>query len=384
MNIFNLKRAAAGYVFRISEGEDQNGWYDNMQPLPSSLINSTTPKFTEAEKPKQVQIQVGQTEQGEPIWETQDAASQPAKLGLKDAYTAGQEADYANDLQNTLDSGVGIKASSMETGEDTWQGYMPEKAETFTPEQAIELYNNMDTRLANDPVMAGRLAAANKYYKEEGAFIPGSNLATADNFKSYIVQSDLDAAKQQKNQGYLAAATLGLITGGAMLAGGAAGAGGAAVASGTGTATGGGLTSAQLAAASAEAVASGGAAGGAAASTAAGSGMGATAGGTGASFLSSPMGKFAVGQGISLGAKALSGAGKDQKQNPGLMNSSQNRPAQQPIVNNYYSGQQQRPAPAPAPTPRPIASANGSMYGSGSGFGTSINKYAQKKSASGG
>lgn len=355
-------------------------YQDNMQMAsPIAQIQPITEGLINANKNagKKTQVEVGQNEQGQSIFEERDYV-EPVPI-LKESYAAGQESQYLKDIEARLNDGTGIKGGNDETGAGTWIGRAPETPEVFTSEQALDLYNKMDPRLANDPYMASVLGSASRYYKAEGDFKPGGERATLQNFTDYQKQAAIDGAKKEKNLKIAAAVMLAAVGGAGVLAGGAAaggggaaaaGASGASAGAGTGAAAGGaaaaggsGLTSAQIAAASAEAVASGGAAG-------AGSGWAGVN-----SLLGTPVGKFAAGQVVGLGVKTLTGAGNGKQQNPGLMNSNQNKP--QPIVNNYYGNQQQPQQKAP----KPIAGANAGMYSSGSGWGGSISTYQRKKGA---
>ena len=356
---------------------DINGnWIDDGQPA-QGLINS---KKVEGQK---YQVEVGQNEQGQPIYEEQ-AYKATAPI-LKESYAPGEEAQYIADLSTMTHQGIGQQAASAETGTDTWQAHSTGTEETFTPEEAIDLYNKMDPRLANDRNMSSRLTGANAYYESEGDFRPGGERATSQNFKDYITQSEIDSAKQSRNMAILGSLMVGGIAGGAVLAGGVAAGGGGAAAAGSGAAASGGAgaigaTTAAEAAAGSSALASqlspylaaeGAAAAGGGAAAAGGSGSGGALGASN-SFLSSPTGKFLASQAVGLGSKALAG-GKEKEQNPGLVNSSQNKPQQQqPTVINYYGN---RPQETPQYTPKPISIANGSMYGSGSGWGSSISTY---------
>lgn len=368
MNILNLKRAAAGHMLRamvltgVSDSSD--GYYvDDGQPS-AGLINTKAPNPSGKET-----IQAGQDEQGNPIWAEQDIAP---KQGLKDSYATGQESTYLNDLSNTVhQSQVNASDSSDPSG-----GYTPATRETFTPEQAVELYNNMDSRLANDPTMASLLWKANNYYGEDGDFMPGGKAVNAKNFTDFLAQDKLDSEKKFAQNQAAGLAIVGGVAGGAMLGAGSLGGGGASLGAGGASGTSMGVMTAAEAASGSSALA-GSLTPYLATPVAAGAGAAASAPG----FWGSTAGKALVSQGIGAGVKLATGGGESKNDKPGLINSTQpQQQQQQPTVINYYgSGQQQQKQPE---APRPIASANGSMYGSGSGWGSSISTYQKRKQGS--
>lgn len=376
MNILSLKNNAQGYTFRAmvpsGVGDSWDGSYvDDGQG--GGLINANSAPASD-----RVQVQTGEDQYGNVIWGEQDAK---APEGLQGAYEPGQEMQYVKDLQTTLDSGTGRKAASLETGEDTWQGYKPATSETFTPEQAVELYNRMDPRLANDPAMAAQLAKANQYFAKEGNFVPGGEGATAKNLTDFIAQDKIDAASRQAATQAVGLTLVGGIAGGAMLAG--AGAGGATVGEGANMAN----TAQQAfragelanAASAGETVAaSGGAASGATSAT---SGGGGSVMNSANQFLSSPVGKLAAGQGVGLLAKAASGGGYSNQSGliNSTLNSQQNQQSQnaKPTVINYYGTPASQTAAQAQP--KTIATANASMYSKGSGWAGAISKYQNSK-----
>ena len=57
-------------------------------------------------------------------------------------------------------------------------------AKSYTPEEAVSLYNNLDPALANDPEMLKQILRGSNYWKSEGSFLPGEKITTADNFRA--------------------------------------------------------------------------------------------------------------------------------------------------------------------------------------------------------
>jgi hypothetical protein len=185
-----------------------------------------------AQGPQQVQMQVGEDQYGNPIW-----GYGPAPTGLQDSYAPGQEQDYLQHLEKTI-YGNGDTGPVGDAGNgESWR-YTPEKTESFTPEQAVDLYNTMDPRLANDPAMAAQLAKASRYFSKEGDFTPGGQGATAKNLTDFMAQDAIDAASRQAVTQAVGLTLVGGIAGGAMLAGAGAGAGAGSTALGAGEAAG--------------------------------------------------------------------------------------------------------------------------------------------------
>jgi hypothetical protein len=203
---------------------------DTSTPASSDTSQGLASISAAAQAPQaaQVPMQVGEDQYGNPIWGYGAVPS-----GLQDSYAPGQEQEYLKHLSDTINAPQTYASDSTEAS----GGYTPATAETFTPEQAVGLYNNMDKRLANDPYMASLLGKAGKYYSKEGDFTPGGQGATAQNFSDFIAQDKVDAATQQKNQALLAAVVLSAVGGGALMAG-------AGTSVGTGTAIGTGATEA--------------------------------------------------------------------------------------------------------------------------------------------
>lgn len=106
---------------------------------------------------------------------------------FQQAYNTGQEQKYIDDLRNSLD-----RHEDGPEGGTNVAGYKPKTVASYTPEQAVDLYNKMDPSLANDPTMLGMILKGEGYWKDEGHFAPGQAITTADNFKAGMKQWDVD------------------------------------------------------------------------------------------------------------------------------------------------------------------------------------------------
>src|SRR5450756_1254626 len=84
----------------------------------------------------------------------------PPDQFLQTKFASGQEQQYINNLSVATAPGDGPVAQSA----------------SYTPEQAVALYNAMDPALAKDPLMAGWILKANGYFKE-GQFAIGAPTA---------------------------------------------------------------------------------------------------------------------------------------------------------------------------------------------------------------
>lgn len=116
-----------------------------------------------------------------------DAQVNPYEGFFQQAYTTGQEQKYIDDLRNSLD-----RHEDGPEGGTNVVGYKPKTVASYTPEQAVDLYNKMDPSLANDPAMLGMILKGEGYWKDEGHFAPGQAITTADNFKAGMKQWDVD------------------------------------------------------------------------------------------------------------------------------------------------------------------------------------------------
>lgn len=74
------------------------------------------------------------------------------------------------------------------TGEDAAFASQQQATKSYTPEQAVALYNNLDPALANDPAMLQQILRGSNYWKSEGNFLPGEKITTADNLRAGIKQ----------------------------------------------------------------------------------------------------------------------------------------------------------------------------------------------------
>lgn len=160
-----------------------------------------------------------------------DTTLDPMSKFFQTSYAPGQEQNYIHSLQSSSRA-VEIKAATdlgfgdlIGIGDGVgYEGYIPTTVAHYTPEQAVDLYNKMDPRLADDPEMLKNILRGESYWKKEGHFAPGQAITTAANLRAGMAQWVKDDQHRDRNHGIMQAIPKIMIAaGGAYAAGGAMG-----------------------------------------------------------------------------------------------------------------------------------------------------------------